>query len=240
MVSRRQALIGLALGLFAASSACAKPRAAADGDAPKPPLGELDPLGPEPTYRDNVDALFDILIPTERDAEGNVTSPGAREAQVDDVLTIDRFAALTSALGLLPIVLPDGAMRSREALGGAARAALNADLDALAAFEKPLTPFRELPRPSREAITARAFEDDNALRPIMLVVRAACFVAWLGAVTNDAGLTAVGFPPFEDFDDGLAIRGYPTRAGDDYTFNEEPPGPAEDLSLVLDANGDLL
>ena len=48
----------------------------------------------------------------------------------------------------------------------------------------------------------------------MWVVRSACFVAYLGAAYSDVGLREIGFPPFENLADGLAVSGYPrTRTG---------------------------
>jgi hypothetical protein len=94
----------------------------------------------------------------------------------------------------------------------------------------------------------------------MLVLRAACFTSFLGAIDSDAGLRAVGFPAFEDMAAGIAVSGYPrtrdgrlidaetedldalARAGelDDYTYNLQPePTPGDDLSLVINADGDL-
>jgi hypothetical protein len=160
---------------------------------------------------------------------------------------------------LLP-PLPEADVRR---LGGASdlfRAALNAELAVLAARERPLTAFRDLPRATQERIVTEAFDDD-ARRPLMLVARAACFLAFLGAITNDVGLRYAGFPPFESFADGLAVSGYPrTKSGrlvdaskedlpslaakgdlDDYTYNRAPALTAgDDLSTVLDADGDLL
>jgi hypothetical protein len=88
----------------------------------------------------------------------------------------------------------------------------------------------------------------------------AAFLAWLGAVRSDIGLVAIGYPPFENHADGLAVSGYPrTTDGrlvdaeaedlaalaasgelDDYTYNQVPAATAGvDLDDVLDARGDL-
>ncbi len=189
-------------------------------------------------YADNVDALCDVLIPAERDHVGQIVSPGARETSPGKILRIE---------GL-------------EELGDAFRVVLNGDLDALALLQRPLTPFRDLPRKLQEAVVRNAFADP-ARRPAMLVMRAACFTAYLGAASSDVGLRAIGYPPFENFADGLAVSGYPrTRSGrlidastedlaaleaagdlDDYTYNRAPaPTPGDDLLGVLDTDGDLL
>jgi hypothetical protein len=238
MISRRQAL----LGLFLLTACGSGPRGdRSNEDRRKPPNEDLKPLG-EPPFEDNVDALFDVLIPAERDEKnGTLLSPGAREARPSDILSIDRFAALAVALGFLPSSSSSSPPQLEEldALGDGLRAALNANLDVLAFAEKPLTPFRDLPRAQKEAIVERAFDDDRQ-RPLMLVARAAAFFAYLGAITSDVGLVAIGYPPFEDFKGGVAVSGYPTKDAD-YTFNETPPSGGDDLSAILDeATGDLI
>lgn len=215
-----------------------------------------EPAAPLP-YSDSVDALFDVLLPAERE-NGLIVSIGAREAGVDRVLELEHFARLAVAQGFIA-PLPETVLTALDDLGTAGRTALNRALDARAQLELPLKRFHELDRPTQERIVERAFEDD-ATRPVMLALRAACFVAWLGAVVNDAGLRDLGFPAFENFDDGLAVSGYPrTKAGrlvnaatedlralessgqlDDYTVNRvPPPTPGDDLSLVLTTDGDL-
>jgi hypothetical protein len=99
--------------------------------------------------------------------------------------------------------------------------------------------------------------DSDATRPIVEIVRVVAFVAYLGAPYSDAGLVAVGFPPYEDFASGLAVSGYPrTNSGrlvdaasedlaalakkgelDDYTYDERR-GPFA-VAVGLDARGDL-
>jgi hypothetical protein len=204
------------------------------------PGGEV---GTRSRYADDVDALCDVLLPTELDASGKVVSPGAREADVDGALRIEDFVAIATAQGLVP-PLPEADVARLSGAADAFRAALNVELAALATRHRPLTSFRDLPRATQEQIVVDAFDDD-VQRPLVIVARAACFVAFLGAVTNDVGLRAVGFPPFESFADGLAVSGYPRKNAkgqlDDYTYNRAPaPTPAEDLTRILDAAGDLL
>ena len=261
--TRRQALeMLLGLGVFAVTG-CGP--SGSDDPAPDFALPAQVPggeVGERARHADDVDALCDVLLPTERNPAGEVLSPGAREADVDGALRIEDFVALATAQGLLP-PLPDVDVRrfavdlhAKEAF----RALLNTELGVLASRHRPLTAFRDLPRELQEAIVEEAF-DDEAQRPLLLVMRAACFLAFLGAVTNDVGLRAVGFPPFEDFADGRAVSGYPrTKSGrlvdvakedlrklaakgdlDDYTYNRDPaPTSGDDLSTVLDAAGDLL
>jgi hypothetical protein len=224
MLKRRELLRwAAAAGLLGACS---------DGVGLKPTLmlpdepGTQPPSSP-PLYADSVDALFDVLLPAE------AGSPGAREAGVDRVLEVEHFARLAVAQGLLP-PLDEGVLSALDDLSGTARGALNATLDARAQLERPLARFSELDRTTQEKIVAHGFEDD-AQRPVLLVMRAACFVAWLGAVVNDAGLRDVGFPPFENFDDGLASSGF-----SDYSVNQPPAATAgDDLSSLLTAGGDL-
>ena len=258
-MTRRSALEAL-VGLGLVAAGC-RPRAADDANAPSPSLPPETGSGPvaPSAYSDAVDALSDVLLPAERDGAGKVLSVGAREAGAHEVLRAASFVPLAQAQGLLP-PLPDSVMTRLADLDGAFRDALNAALDAAALLQKPLTKFQNLPRALQEAAVDQAFADP-AQKPALLVVRAACLTAYLGAVQNDAGLQDVGFPPFESFADGLAVSGYPrTKAGrlvdaatedlaalaasgdlDDYTYNREPePTPGDDLSSVLDANGDLL
>lgn len=212
-----------------------------------------------PRHADDVAALCDVLLPTEYDRAGKLASPGASEANVDGVLRIQDFVAVATAQGILP-PLPTTLVARLSGAADALRAAANADLAVLASRHKPLTAFRDLPRALQEKVVADAFADD-AQRPLLVVLRAATFLAFLGAVTNDVGLRAVGFPPFESFEDGLAVSGYPRTKGgrlidaskedlaslagkgdlDDYTYNREPARLAGDLlATVLDAAGDLL
>lgn len=226
-----------------------------------PKLPDQIPDGEPPMrglYSDSVDALFDVLLPTERDAAGKVLVAGARDAGVDRVLRTESFIQLAIAQGLVrPIA--DEVVKGIEDLSGAVRTMMNRRLDALATLEKPQAAFHELPLGLQTAIVARLFDDDAA-RPLMLVLRAVAFVAYLGAVESDVGLRALGFPAFESLGDGRAVSGYPrTRSGrlvdakneslvvlaaagelDDYTLNRAPvPTVGDDLSLVLDAQGDL-
>jgi len=257
-ISRRRAILVLAAGALAA--ACA-PEESESGVAPAYPLPDQVPggeVGDRGRHADSVDALCDRLLPAEYGADGALVAPGAREAGVEGVLRIEDFAALATAQGLLA-PLPDNVVERLSGLGDALRAAVNGELDGLAARHRPLTRFRDLSPEEQERVIDEAFEDP-AHRPAMLLVRAACFLAFLGATTNDLGLRAVGFPPFESFADGVAVSGYPrTRSGrlvdaakenlralqasgdlDDYTYNREPaPTPGDDLSLILDERGDL-
>ncbi len=252
--SRRQTLTAL---LGAGVWAC-RPATQPEDPAHLPPQLPIEPAPERPAFFDNVDALFDVLVPVERDAQGRLVSPGAREARADRVLQTERFVRLAMRQGLLP-VLPEPVVDALADLSGQVRATVNRQLDALATQERPLTAWRELSRGAQEKLLAQALEDP-AMRPALTVLRAACFVGYLGAVASDVGLRAVGFPAFERFEEGIAVSGYPrTRDGrlvdpakeslaalaaagqlDDYTYNRAPaPTPGDDLSLVLDANGDL-
>lgn len=257
-LTRRQALEALfGLGLLAAGCAAAGDDQAAKGLK----MAEQVPGGEAPTtpHADDVAALCDVLLPTERDRTGAIVSPGAAEANVDGVLRIQDFVALAIAQGLLP-ALPDSFVARFSVAAEGFRAAANAELAALASRHRPLTAFRDLSRALQETIVRDAFEDD-AQKPLLVVLRAATMLAYLGAVTNDVGLRAVGFPPFESFADGLAVSGYPrTKSGrlvdatkedlaalaregdlDDYTYNRAPAAtPGDPLATILDAAGDLL
>ncbi len=248
------------MGLGLVSVGCRTP-SVGDTNSPSPSLpsetgsGHAAPL----VYSDATDALCDVLLPAERDSAGKLLSVGAREAGVAKVLRVASFVPLAQAQGLLP-PLPDSVMTRLADLDGAFRNALNVALDAAALVQKPLTKFQDLPRALQEAAVDQAFADP-AQKSALLIVRAACMTAYLGAVESDAGLKDVGFPPFESFADGRAVSGYPrTKSGrlvdakseslqqldangdlDDYTYNREPePTTGDDLSHVLDANGDLL
>ena len=196
---------------------------------------------PKSVYGDSVDALFDVLLPVELDAHGAVVSAGAREAGVDQVLETEHFVRLAIAQGFL-MPLREEVLVALDDLGGSARQALNGVLDARAQLERPNARFHELPRSTQERIADKAFDDD-ATKPLMLAARAACFTAYLGAVSSDVGLREVGFPAFENFAEGLAVSGYPRMTNgklDDYTFNRVPQATVgDDLSLILTPEGDL-
>jgi hypothetical protein len=226
---------GLGLGSLAAHlGGCAIPGPAGDdggGDQiPDPAL----PDGAQDTLR----AAMDVMIPAAPDGIGAV------EAGALEVLALERFVPLARGLGLLPALPPDW----QDAVAGGAdpllQGLLAAELDAMAFEQRALTPFRYLSRAEQEEAIALAMLDPRR-RAAMRFLRSACVWAYLGAVVNDLGLRAIGFPPFEDFADRLAVSGYPrtTATGeiDDYTDNRAPaPTAGDDLSLVLDARGDLL
>jgi hypothetical protein len=258
VLTRRQALAFLSVGSGWLMLGCepSVPPLILDPKLPDQIPGE--PVVPRGMYSDSVDALFDVLVPGERDAAGKLLVPGARESGADRVLRTENFLELAIAQGLVRPI-SDELIRGFEDLAGAVRTMLNQRLDALATLEKPQAKFHELPARIQAAVVQRLFDDD-ASRPLMLVMRAVAFVAFLGAVESDAGLRALGFPPFENLGDGRAVSGYPrTRAGrlidvklenlgllaasgdlDDYTFNRAPiPTVGDDLSLVLDATGEL-
>ncbi|MCA9664755.1 MAG: hypothetical protein KC503_04175 [Myxococcales bacterium] len=241
--SRREIIkiIG-ALGLPTLSLGCGDPNAQAQPQ-PRPDAGAPpDAQAARARYRDNVAALMDVLIPAERDARGAVTSPGALEAGAEQVLELANLVHLLRGQGLLP-PLPASFTDGLDGFDGALRALVNADLDVLAFAQAPLTPFRRLAREQMERAVQAGF-DDPLRRPVFELVRTACFVAYLGAVTSDVGLRAIGYDPFEDFAGGVYVSGYPRRRADgsmdDYTYNRAPAAtPGDDLSGVLDADGEL-
>lgn len=257
-ISRRHALAFLAeLGALPLISACS-----GDGERPPPPDWVVDEPpssgAPIPAFADAVDALLDVMLPAERGPDGALLSPGALEAGANGLLALDDFARLAAARGLLAPLSDD--VLALLAQGSVAfRATLAAELDLLATWQRPLSGFRDLPRHLQEAAVDDGMGDD-ALRPLLEVARVAAFLAWLGAVRSDVGLVAIGYPPFEDHADGLAVSGYPrTTDGrlvdaetedlgalaasgelDDYTYNQAPtPTAGLDLDDVLDARGDL-
>lgn len=207
----------------------------------------------------NVRALMDVLIPADFDEAGELSAVGALEAGAFDVLRLSNFVPTARALALLPETTVGG-YDDLETFDAAIKAIVSTDLNLLAFEQHPATPFSRLTRAEQEHVVHGAMADP-VMRPLVLLVRAACFVAFLGAMNNDLGLRYIGFPAFEDWDDRLASRGYPrTKDGrlvdpetedlaaleaadnlDDYTYNRAPePTPGDDLSDVVDASGDLI
>ena len=240
--SRREVLTALiatggALSLSSLLSACG------GGTAYKTPaLPDQTPTNALPaSYTDSTDALWDVLLPAELDANGVIVSPGAREAGVDSVLTGQNLVRVAIEQGLIPS-LPDSVVSLFDDFQTGARQLLNRELDALSTLERPLATLSSLAAEARSRVVARAFDDDRLSGPL-LAARAACFLAFLGAITSDAGLVAVGYPPFEDFANGLACSGYPRMTNgqpDDYTYNLSPAATAgDDLGAVIDADGNL-
>lgn len=196
--------------LLAAVSACVAPSAGETGSLPPLPDQKGDGTPKEAT--DDVDALLDTLL------------PDVHESKVSDVLAMKDFGRIAFDRGFVPVAPPDF---------DTVRAALNADLARLAF---PLARFADHPREMREHLIEKAVVE----QPIFAALRAACFFAWLGGFTNDVGLQAVGFPPYENLADGLAVSGYPRKNADgtidDYTYDRAP---AASIALGLDENGDL-
>jgi hypothetical protein len=227
------------------------------------PPDDTAPIVPDVDADRTVRALLDVILPAERDEGGALRSPGALEVSALEVLAIRDFVPTARALGLVRDVGLAASLPiepASEAFDEALRTLLARELDARAASHTGGLLFVEASPAERERIVAEGF-DDPALRPLLLLVRAACFVAFLGAVRSDAGLVAIGFPPFEDFEDRLACSGYPRsiREGrrldpavddlaayqargdlDDYTYARAPaPTESDDLSMVIDEHGDL-
>lgn len=190
----------------------------------------------------NIEALMDVILPAEYGANGSLVSPGAVEAGAYSVLQLDRLVPLARAQGLLP-PLPDWIDENASVLDPATQGLISAELDRMASEYTLFTPFRELSRDQQERAVADAFVDPDRA-PVMEFIRAICFLAYLGAVTSDVGLQAIGYPRFEDFADGLAVSGYPRTVDgvvDDYTYNLAPEATVgDDLSGVLNADGDLI
>jgi hypothetical protein len=250
-MTRRRVLLGLALVLAAPGCGTAAQANADGGVSPLDP----GPVKGGPSYEDNVDALFDVLIPAERDASSAVVSPGAREASAGRLFGDEEFVSLAIGLGLLSPLTGDSVSAVTNA-EGTLRAAMNVLLDARTSRVRPFAKFSEVPRDVQLQIVDDAFADDAA-RPLMETLRVAAFVAYLGAVYSDVGIVAIGFPPYEDFENGVAVSGYPrTKAGklidaktadlkalaakgdlDDYTYNELPV--ANPVSPGLLPTGDL-
>jgi hypothetical protein len=237
-LSRREILRALLVGGGAwALSACG-------GSSPYQPKGlpQETPTGDLPiVYSDSTDALWDLLIPAERDAQGVVTSPGAREVGVDSVLAGQNLIRVAIDQGLLPS-LPDAVVALFDDFQTGARAFLNRELDLLSVVEKPLASFSSLDTSQRERVLTRAFDDDRLSAPL-LAARAACWLAFLGAISSDRGLVELGFPPFEDFANHIAVSGYPRITDgrqDDYSYNAAPAATTgDDLSAIIDADGNL-
>ena len=258
-ISRRNVFeLLVAASTAAAFSGCATPGSAGFGDVdPGQPVPiDSTPIGKIVSYEDSVDALFDVLLPADRDAAGTVTSPGAREASAGLLFGDDELVSLATGLGWIA-PLNDTATTMVKQGATALRAAVNALLDLRATRVRPLVAFKDLPRADQVGVVDDALTEPT-LGPLVGVARAAALVAYLGAVYSDVGLQAVGFPPYEDFAGGLAVSGYPrTPSGrlidvasedlaalaaagqlDDYTYNRMP---SVDPSLLggIDANGDL-
>ena len=257
--SRRDLLVGLAaFALGPSLSACGGSAPAGFGgdDGNQPAPIDSTTIGKIVSYEDSVDALFDVLLPADRDASGAVVSPGAREASAGLLFGDDELVSLATGLGWIA-PLNDTATAMVQDGEAALRTAVNALLDVRAARVQPLVAFKDLPRADQVTVVDDALADAT-LGPLVGIARAAALVAYLGAVYSDVGLQALGFPPYEDFASGLAVSGYPrTPAGrlidaatedlaalaaagqlDDYTYNRMP---TVDPSLLggLDANGDL-
>lgn len=259
----RRALLRV-LGLLGFSSAaaqlgCGKPIDLRPAGAPQgPPVTRVPPPEVTPLYDDDLDTLMDVILPSERGPGGEVLRAGAVEVGAAEALKLDNFVRLLRAQGLLQPGVLD-LFDEHESFDVRFRALLVEDLALLAAIERPGEAFRRLPRALQEAAVERGLSDP-AVAPFLELVRAACFLAYLGALKTDQGLIDVGYPPFEDFAGGVAVSGYPrTLTGrridvdqedvaalirannwDDYSYNRAPlPTPSDDLSDVLDEQGDL-
>lgn len=262
---RRQFLQWLALlGMAPSLSAC-ESQQSGERMRPRfwdPPHDTVIPPSDDDEDDEVMRALIDVLVPAEYDDGGAMTSPGALETGALEVLALRSFLPAARGLGFvraLPSELDAAFELGAPAFDRALRAIVRHDLDALADDLAPGARFTALDPAEQRSVIAEAFRDPLK-SAALLYVRAASFVAYLGAVRSDQGLVAVGFPPFEDFDGRIAVSGYPrTISGrlvdanredldalrargelDDYTYARRPePTPDDDLMDVLDASGDL-
>jgi hypothetical protein len=224
-LSRREILV-VALAIAACRP---PPRVSSPSQRPDEIPGDPPP---DERFSDSVDALFDVLLPAELDGNGALLSAGARETGADTVMETQSLVQLLIAQGLIGPLTADE-IAAFDDLRGAARAGLNAQLDLLAEEEQPNTAFRHLSRPLQEKIVQRAFDDD-AMKPLMQVLRTVCFVGWLGGTDDDRGLRELGFPAFEQ-PGQLESHGF-----SDYSFDRAPEAtPGDDLSAVMTPTGDL-
>lgn len=224
-----------------------------DGDA-----RGLDLVDVGEVERLEIEALMEVLLPSDVDEDGVVVGVGAREVRAFDVMRIRRFVPLAQSRGLLPRALGQE-FEDAAGIDRALIAVLAADLGARAAERILGLPFRDLPREEQEQVVRDAFEDPRR-RDLYQVPRAACMLAYLGALYTEEGLVAVGFPPFADRGERLANTGYPRtpdgvianpaavdmaalRADgrlDHYSYDRRPdPTDEDDLSGVLSSTGDL-
>ncbi len=215
------------------------------------------------TVEKNIKQLMDLLLPSAgaRLTQDNTNVPssrGALDAEAYQLLAIGEFLPTARALGFIRSV-PREIETLSVGFDDALRQIISTDLDALTARDFPGSTFLSLTRPGQEAVVEAGFAEPFT-RPAMVYVRAVSFAAYLGAIRNDVGLIEIGFPPFENFAAGVAVRGYPrTYDGrlidlatedlrelarldllDDYTYNREPStAGTEDLPEVLNADGDF-
>lgn len=220
------------------------------------PLSYLD-FGPE-NPSTNVRALMNVFLPTEYGADGRLLSPGALEVQAFEVLKLSDFISAAQAQGLLPR-LPADLEEVVEVVDPVLVGFISTEIDLITTERYGAIRFRELHDDQQRELVEDAL-DHPERGPVFSFVRSVCFLAFLGAIKSDAGLVDVGYPPFEDFDAGIAQRGYPrTRDGrrvdaesedldaleaagdlDDYTYNRAPaPVAFDDLEDVVNPFGDL-
>jgi len=186
--------------------------------------------GQESRTTRTIKALMNVMIPAEYDAYGAMVSVGAVEAGAYDQLQTVHLIHLAETLGFIPD-LPEWIVSSMSVLDFVYRRALRGDLDSRAGWGRS---FLDLTDEEKVAVVDEGFRENEAMYEL---VRAGCMVAYLGAPYTDAGLVEIGMPPYEDFDDDLAVSGYP-RGGDDYTYNRVPPVGGDDISNLIDAYGD--
>ncbi len=260
LTTRRQVLSALSALGFGGVVACGEqPLEDLDDDDDDTWLDDIDWEIDPVVAHETVEALMDVFIPAEFAPNGDLESPGAVQAGAMSVLELQHFVPVARAQGLLPPGLPDWLEEAASSVDPILVTVLASELEAMAQDQVPGTPFRNLTRSHQEEAVARAMVDPSR-RPVMRLARGVAFIAYLGALTSDVGLVECGFPPFESFSDKRAVSGYPrTRGGrlidpdledldaiaedgqlDDYTYNAEPePTPGDDLSDVIDLNGDL-
>jgi hypothetical protein len=168
-----------------------------------------------------LNALFDVLIPTEGDQ-----NPGAVESQALEFFRSDALLRTGIGLGYIrditntPVAdLTSSLLEIKVVLA----------LDLHAKKFGILKNFAGLTRDEQEKVVAGLFADP-IMGPIMDLVRAATMFAYVGAVYNDKGLVAMGIPPYEDREGFWHNRGY-----EDFSFNEVPAvGNRKAWNIILD------
>jgi len=225
--------MGLAAGLPVAGVGCI-----ADDDLDED-WGDGKEDGADGKITKTIKALMDVILPAEYDDSGALVSPGAVECNAYQAIQLKNFIPALMGIGLISEP-PTWIVESMSVLDSAFRLAIYADLKRRTGLRKS---FIDLSREKQTEIVAEAFADTGVLgaAPMYLFVRTACMIAFLGGPFTDKGLVAIGHPPYEDFADGLAISGYPRTVDgvvDDYTYNQVPPVGGDDVSAIMNPDGD--
>lgn len=159
--------------------------------------------------RQTMNALFNVLIPSEPGKAGAV------EAEALEMFRSDTLLTAAVNLGYIPKVAAQLAAEGASALETAIVVALDNAAGGLK-IKKPKLKFVDLTPAERSVVVGQRFKDP-ATGLLLELARITAIFAFTSAVRNDKGLVAMGWPPYLDYAKKRHNNGYAN-----FSYNQIP------------------